>query len=207
MFPWFFFPLQVSASELNELIITLWHLKQWKGVLIQRFWTEAEFAKITWGDFFNSYICLLLPTQNLKFLIEPISVKKHNFSSESCNDFNVASSRDHLWTTEREKTFTDSTFWSSKNCWTVWLADSELGKPEKLGKSQGSNQNHTPNPNPRAHCWSLSTRRCPTGSTVTGSGHLAYAQPCFFCYTWNMNGAGPMPPTMKTDLHPSSLVY
>lgn len=95
----FFFPLQVSASELNELIITLWHLKQWKGVLIQRFSTEAEFAKITWGDFFNSYICLLLPTQNLKFLIELISVKKHNFSSESCNDFNVASSRDHLWTT------------------------------------------------------------------------------------------------------------
>lgn len=78
MVPWFF-PLQVSASGLNELVITLWHLKQWKGVLIQRFSTGVvKFARNIWGDLFYIHISVsfcLSKTWYL-FLIELIAVKK-----------------------------------------------------------------------------------------------------------------------------------
>lgn len=65
----------------------------------------------------------------------------------------------------------------------------------KLGKSQGSDPKHTPNPKLGEHCWSLSA---PLHSTMVSSRSSAWAWPCFPCCTWNMNSAGPLPPTIKT---------
>lgn len=129
------------------------------------------------------------PILNLKFLIKLISIKKnYDFSSE--------------------KWYPDIFFFKILQATEIWLADLELSKPKKkLGKSQGSNQNHSPNPKLGKRCWSLNTRCCPGHSTVVDSGSSACTWPCFLCCTWNMNDVGPMLPAIKMNSHSCYLVY